>query len=1491
MRLSCIIVAHFPHGKTVTYKYRADAKAGMMNPAPFASQFGIEGLLHVKHDVTDPTLRHAYYVALTDVKHALHNGHNIDHLSVTQPIHDLSKDIEIPFLIVYDEVGHFQGMKLKEGESTWSQNIKKSIGSMLQLDLSKIHVQTPMEHHSFITHEETIHGNCQVAYNVHTKDQMHPTSGNVFVVKKIHEPMNCTHFTHQVFNHVEPEKCYVEEEEGMTTASKRVFEIEDQGNEILIRKLIGHGVINYFPWMAQSEAHYILTNQTLILDNVATVNEVQLPVVDFQNVPITREMFFTKPQTQYVPQADVDITQGRHVVNLNDLTAKLRKMLDEAAGYLKESHIEKRQPDWKHGQTINRLLHVMSFMNVESLKQVFSELQNTKDPKEIVMRNIFLEIMPNVGTTAACLFTRNVVRQKMVPDMIARFMLAHLPMHVKVPSTELLLQMEELLHLGDSVNSGVKEASILCFASLVHRTFKTLSPNDLLLKRYLQLFMEHIKNEPTYQMKALYLMAMKNVRLINILNVLEPIVKGEVMYSEKPASIRLLAIWAIQNVVVHHPDYAYRLLWPILSDVTLPLAMRIVSYDVLMHQLPHAGRLMSIYWFMVNEKDEHLYNYHVETIKGLANSVEPCLTPVCEMARKMLPFTRIRQVVGPLSTKVHVDYKDTKYGHGEAVKASLILHQSTGYPYVGSVEHFTTVARKPVSQWGLQWHIENLSGVVNSVKNEMTGKNVQKITRDNVREVLATAAADMPKMKDVNIHVVLTKNHNVVFVYHINSHQWLSVLKHLKEWKQFFVKQTEIINLQTIAYMNLFEMHVPTDLGVPAVLTTRIPSFNSLKLNAFLSEDENLLSLKLKAKFMRWMHGEYAMTIYNPISDVWHSTRRTMSEDVLLPLEMNVGYNRETKSLKVSVPRLPFTEYSAAGILTSAKSYVTIAHDESDLLKDSCDTCRHQELVTKVVNPKINEHTYDSKDTGLKFTMAVFDCEGTATPVSPISEWLDVLRVENKNTMGYKLVQLIMGVRQSMMNNVISGQGKSCSNLIRIEPSLVYPTSAVDLTTKVTTQDLDSSHETLHFFSNKRISVRVTMDAKAASTNESVKLWDMNMHIVLSQEHVNNSMNVVVTRTTPGEKNLKICMEAVKDYKSTTTDLLNVDIGQKETNTKVTVTMGQTQGEQCVRDEMDVVLNIKGEVSEEQQKHIVQDREHSMCTQHMQNPLYQGSHVPKTWDCIQQALLHSSLRKYTTSMTMRRVPPLVVSTVNIMQDVLRGLSFPYVHYSLNHADSGNMNMVMEYPYLTDVLDATVITPTYSYELVNLPFGHNIWNILMDNSHYSVTDLYKFVNGYTKACTIYPQVVLTFDNGTIPYVVPDKWTLISGDHVDHTYSVFVKLVQNNKLAMKFFVGPHEMTVMPGDTGEMVSVNNNVIENHRKGVMVPENTPDSYAIRLTRAYSHLMIDSKVVPVQVYCAPNSVSVLLETVLQGQVTGMCGHMDGTHESVLPKIYSVLHL
>ncbi|XP_025152987.1 uncharacterized protein LOC105191299 isoform X2 [Harpegnathos saltator] len=1436
----------------------------------------------------------------------MHNGMAVDHqpVEVVHELDETAQQIHDPFLIVYDdENGKFQGIKVPETESGWSRNIKQGIASMLQLDLSQVQLQTPMKKHAFVTTENTIHGTCRVAYDVHP---VQSGTTNVFVVTKLHDLKNCSHFVQRVFDHDECEKCHVESVDDMSAAVRRVFQMEQQDDGILIKHLAAHSVINYLPYNARSEAHQLLTNTTLSLENVVPTTETHLPVVNFQSVPLVRDVTFNKPIRNYAIHAAEDLTHGRHIVKLDMLIPKLKKMLAEAADYLDENHLEAKEPDWKHGQTINRLQHTMSYMDLGSLEQVFNTIQDPKTPKEVTIKNIFLQMIPTAGTTAACHFTRNVIRKHKVTDVTAVKMLAKLPMYVKVPSERLLLEMEDLLKLDNIVSPQIHKASILCFSTLIHKTFmhqfnEIVNP---LLSRYLQRFFDHVKNDQSYEMKIVYLMAIKNVQVGNIEKLLEPIIRGDIMVSEHPHHIRVQAIWAIKKAVADKVEYTHNLLSPILADITQPLTIRIAAYDVLISQLPNMQRMMNMHWLMSYEQNSHLYNYHLTTMKGLANSVDPCLRPIREMARKIMRYTKIRPITTPLSAKHFYDYVDPVYEHGKSWTNALVLEEVTGLPQAGYVELRTSVARKPVEKIGIYWSAQGVDEIMKILKKELLGGKIENLTNRNVQNILNRAAHDMPVKKNIHVDICITLHGHVIIANHYDR----THISKLPEELLHAVKQA-VGNLQYIDYDTLFEMQVPTDMGLQAVFSTKMPHLWSLRFNNVHTDTQNpSINMKFEVDSRLWRHGEYVMSVYNPIVDVWHSIRKSTTQDVALPLEMSISYNHEAKSIKISMPRLPATKLSYSGMRYHAKNLVTITEDEQDVLKKCCSNCQHHTVVT-TGEKKIHHFAVDSRDIGLKYITSIFDCESGVTPTSNAKEFERAFSPEHKNTGNLKRLQYFMGIHQKLYNDYISPDMGSCGRLIKIEPSIVYPTSHVELNLRVNMDDVDHIYDKMHILNGKKINIRGTLDAKAASTNASVRSWDVNMNVDMSQGHLVNNVKIQVTRVTPGEKKLKICVDAQKNYPDTQIPYPKVSNSKVETNTKMTISAGYTDEDKCVRDEMLIIMTMKGEMTEEQKNQLAHDNVHGACVKDMTNPQFveKENHIPKTQNCIHETVLYTTMRKYTINAFYKKLPVGIYSYLAMIDDHFRATHLSHVQYLTERVESGNAKIVIEFPSDMNYINATVITPVNGYEYIQIPLhpqhealfegvlmekpAHSGWHYVTDNTHFSAPVLNKVTQELIKICTVYPQVLITLDNGLIPFTVPDQWTLVSGDHVDQTYAVFIKNVQPNTIAVKVYVAGHEIEIIPSSPSHIVTVDGNMIDQYEKGVMVPEDESKSYAFKLTVHNEHLVVQSQRVPVMVLWTPNSVSVMVETVLQGHVTGVCGHMDDTHKERMPKIYTGTHL
>ena len=89
------------------YRYYGSVTAGVIEPTPYASQFALEGDLHVTHDDSDTNLNNAFYAVLSNAMTGMHNGVATDYQrkKVLTPIDQAAKAIEQPFLIVYDDNG------------------------------------------------------------------------------------------------------------------------------------------------------------------------------------------------------------------------------------------------------------------------------------------------------------------------------------------------------------------------------------------------------------------------------------------------------------------------------------------------------------------------------------------------------------------------------------------------------------------------------------------------------------------------------------------------------------------------------------------------------------------------------------------------------------------------------------------------------------------------------------------------------------------------------------------------------------------------------------------------------------------------------------------------------------------------------------------------------------------------------------------------------------------------------------------------------------------------------------------------------------------------------------------------------------------------------------------------------------------------------------------------------------------------------------------
>jgi len=89
----------------------------------------------------------------------------------------------------------------------------------------------------------------------------------------------------------------------------------------------------------------------------------------------------------------------------------------------------------------------------------------------------------------------------------------------------------------------------------------------------------------------------------------------------------------------------------------------------------------------------------------------------------------------------------------------------------------------------------------------------------------------------------------------------------------------------------------------------------------------------------------------------------------------------------------------------------------------------------------------------------------------------------------------------------------------------------------------------------------------------------------------------------------------------------------------MTITAGFTDEDKCVRDDMSIVVSVKGEMTEEQKRQMAYDSVHGVCVKDIQNPQFQTeqNHIPKTMNCIHESIQYTTMKKYTINASYKKV--------------------------------------------------------------------------------------------------------------------------------------------------------------------------------------------------------------------------------------------------------------
>ncbi|KZC04099.1 Vitellogenin-3 [Dufourea novaeangliae] len=1045
----------FQPGKEYTYSYNALSSSGVLLPSEAASSWGFHGKLVIQAEENVATMQ------LESLKMTIWNGkmqEKREDQDTTDDIADLLK----PFQITYGN-GLAENFST-EATSPWSVNIKRSISGIFQLDLPNLEKEV-----AFHSTERNHYGECNMEYVANPEEE------DQWVIRKFVDPRTCFGHPHHTWSNVPKMQCPNADQNAILKSSERLYKVKvkESLNEILFVNATGGIYVQ--PFQSFGEAQFHFTRQIFKL----------ISVKDIVNKIPTQNLV---PKVLQHELPDFDLTQGRGTPDKITVLKSIGTLLDRLSQRLENPGLD-TETDNLHNTTISILFYYLQMLDIVDLRAAYTKISGTSYKEETV-RNMFLEALPQIGTKEAALFILELIQDKKVSDMSAIQLLTQLPFHVRKPDVQLLVNLQTLLNLPEKISAEVQNTAILTYGTLIYKTCLLYCPYEM-LDDYVRLYLDKFTESQKYEKKMIWLEGLANIQLGRVVEFLEPIASGN---NAESRHFRVLAAWASLPTAPLRPDVIYPVYWPILINRTEHLEIRVAALTLLIVSSPTPSRLISLYWYMQNEPNQHLYNYFYTTLKSMERTTYPCYVHIGVIAAQ---FTRVlhrspkNQYL--ITGNYLFDYQDTYRKFGAMIDGIVIANPLTNIPEVLYVT---------LNTYGSAININHLSaseGLLQSLSTYLDGPS-------QVKDILKQFKVDQKETNHVHLEVIARIQEKTVLCLHLNETNIVSGFKYLSSLpsKLYHIYQNVEfhVNQQRINVPVTLESMQVTDLGANAriaVTTTSLFSMRGNFTHVTIGRNNHVI---LRTS----IHRSEVIENYNPLINVWHSAERAHSIHAYVPVNITLGFE-DRPFISYNTPE----DHLKMGLTVHARTSTNIrgANVESKLQK-LCPNCTQLYIVNKSPTYKpedVQLLQVELTELGGQVCLKLFDCEAIISREKLIR---DVFSSHQANYPIWPFLQFALTALHFLDYYTYVPPKGSCG--------LAAYISTIDTKrTQVRFEYIKGpSH---HTFSLTR---------RSAETSEILQQWNL-AGLYEATSWISDMMKVKATKVVPGQKVFKFCLEAEKE--------------------------------------------------------------------------------------------------------------------------------------------------------------------------------------------------------------------------------------------------------------------------------------------------------------------------------------------------------------------------
>eukprot|EP00178_Gracilaria_changii_P001176 TRINITY_DN11656_c0_g3_i1.p1 TRINITY_DN11656_c0_g3~~TRINITY_DN11656_c0_g3_i1.p1 ORF type:complete len:499 (-),score=87.20 TRINITY_DN11656_c0_g3_i1:1079-2383(-) len=183
--------------------------------------------------------------------------------------------------------------------------------------------------------------------------------------------------------------------------------------------------------------------------------------------------------------------------------------------------------------------------------------------------------------------------------------------------------------------------------------WQQLFPQDICQEqdiiKYVHVLARLVQEAQTHEEKLLYIEALPQLGVPQVLAILEPIVAGKITHPGYPVDdvtkvheeinyIRTAAIISLQELVQFHPQQVQALLLPIYRNAYEPYQVRLAAISIVLQTKPQIQVLDSIVSQLHRETNQQVRSFVVTALQKQANLTIPCLKPLAQTAQQVVDF-------------------------------------------------------------------------------------------------------------------------------------------------------------------------------------------------------------------------------------------------------------------------------------------------------------------------------------------------------------------------------------------------------------------------------------------------------------------------------------------------------------------------------------------------------------------------------------------------------------------------------------------------------------------------------------------------------------------------------------------------------------------------------------------------------------------------------------------------------------------------------------